>query len=267
MFVEGVTMNKSIKILILNIGNPSIERAKKQVEWLQNREEDLFFLTETKNSKGCNYIANHFSSNQNTMSFADFKTHVSFPKSITGDYGVMCISKHQIKASHSPFAPNDQYYCRYLENDIIINQNKLKTVCLYVPSRDRSNEKIIHKRNFLEKSLINIGKNDNVPTIICGDFNILERNHIPHYSVFKEWEYDFYDKLIDTGFIDVYKYCYPEKHEYSWVGRTGDGYRYDYCFISYFLSNRIIDCKFIHETRHDKLTDHSALMVEIDFAI
>ena len=66
------------------------------------------------------------------------------------------------------------------------------------------------------------------------------------------------------GFIDVYRYCYPQKNEYSWVGRTGDGYRYDYCFVSESLSNRIIDCRFIHETRNNKLTDHSALVVEIE---
>ena len=38
-------MNKSVSFLSLNIGNPSLERAKKQCRWLEKREEDVFVLT------------------------------------------------------------------------------------------------------------------------------------------------------------------------------------------------------------------------------
>jgi len=53
-------VNKEIKILSLNIGNPSLERAKRQCEWLKERPEDIFVLTETKCSGGCEYIENFF---------------------------------------------------------------------------------------------------------------------------------------------------------------------------------------------------------------
>lgn len=264
MLVRIIDMKKSIKFLIMNIGNPSLERAQKQVEWIKNRDEDVFFLTETKNSKGCNYIANSFSCSKNLLNLNNVELNVSFPKSITGDYGVMCISKYQIVSSNLPFGVENQYHCRYLENDISINNEFLKTVSLYVPSRDSSYEKIIRKKNFLELTLENIKRIGNIPTIICGDLNIIDRNHIPSYSSFKKWEYEFYDNLVDIGFIDLYRYCHPQKNEYSWVGRTGDGYRYDYCFVSKSLSNRIIDCRFVHETRNNKLTDHSALVVEME---
>ena len=49
-------MNKSVSFLSLNIGNPSLERAKKQCRWLEKREEDVFVLTETKVSQGCAWI-------------------------------------------------------------------------------------------------------------------------------------------------------------------------------------------------------------------
>lgn len=256
-------MNKTIKFLTMNIGNPSIERAEKQVDWLQKRHEDILFLTETKNSSGCNQIANSFCCDANMVPPDQLKRHVSFPKSVTGDYGVMCISKYPIISSCSPFMDTDQYHCRYLENDIIISGSVFRTVCLYVPSRDQSYEKIKRKRKFLEQTLHHIAEFGNRPTIICGDLNIVDRTHMPHYSAFKEWEYKFYDDLIDMGFVDVFRYCYPQKNEYSWVGRTGNGYRYDYCFVSGTLSDQIIDCKYIHQTRKDQLTDHSALMVEL----
>lgn len=54
-----------IKILTLNIENPSLERAKKLIEWVKNRSEDVFVFTETKNSKGCNYLEEYFKTNKN----------------------------------------------------------------------------------------------------------------------------------------------------------------------------------------------------------
>lgn len=252
-------MNKTIKILTINIGNPSKERAKKQVDWIKNREEDIFFLTETKNSDGCNYIANYFLQERLDCD----KLNVSFPQSKTGDYGVMCLSKMDIVNSHLPFLQKDQYHCRFLKTDININGQIFNIICLYVPSRDQSYEKIMRKKLFLERTLEYIKKNYNDCTIICGDLNIVDRNHVPRYSAFKEWEYKFYDALIELGFIDTYKFCCPQKREYSWVGRTGNGYRYDYFFVYKTMSSRIIDCCFVHEPRIEKLTDHSAIRIEL----
>lgn len=53
-------MDKKISFLSLNIGNPSLDRARKQCEWLDKRPEDVFILTETKNSQGCSYIEDFF---------------------------------------------------------------------------------------------------------------------------------------------------------------------------------------------------------------
>ena len=52
-------MNK-VRLLSLNIGNPSLERARKQCLWLEGRQEDIFVLTETRESRGCEYIKNFF---------------------------------------------------------------------------------------------------------------------------------------------------------------------------------------------------------------
>ena len=35
-------MDRKISFLSLNIGNPSLDRAKKQCEWLDKRSEDVF---------------------------------------------------------------------------------------------------------------------------------------------------------------------------------------------------------------------------------
>ena len=41
-------MGELLKVMTLNIGNPSLKRAKRQIEWLERQDDDVFVLTETK---------------------------------------------------------------------------------------------------------------------------------------------------------------------------------------------------------------------------
>lgn len=108
------------------------------------------------------------------------------------------------------------------------------------------------------------GRRD-IPYIICGDLNILERTHSPHYNSFLKWEYDFYDRFEHFGFADAFRLINADRNEYSWGGRTNDGYRYDHCFVSKELVANVIDCRYIHETRQIPITDHSAMTLELEF--
>lgn len=254
-------MSDIVKIMTMNIGNPSIQRAQKQIEWIQNRTEDIFILTETKNSAGCALFEEVFSSHR--LDFPYSEIDVVFPKSITNDLGVMCLSKYPIQKTKFAFEKINQYYSRYLHNEILLYKQILQTIGLYVPSRNQSPEKMLRKRNFLEETLNSLESLPQKATIVCGDFNIVDRNHIPHYSTFKSWEYLFYDKLIELGYVDAFRKCHPNEQEYSWVGRTNSGYRYDYCFVSSDIQDKIVDCYFVHDTRSMKLTDHSALVLEL----
>lgn len=255
----------SIKILSLNIGNPSLSRAARQCEWLSMRDEDVFVLTETKNSQGCSYIEDYFINQSYTLFNHNSETefNVCFPRSVTGDLGVMIITKHKIAKTRCVFDNNSIYYSRQIETSIKHKNMNLKIMGLYVPSRDRSEKKIQRKKNFIDVITKRINNFQNSTSIIMGDLNILDRNHFPHYSTFYKWEYDFYDDIIKSGYIDAYRYCNPATNEYSWVGRTGDGYRYDYCFVLGDLIQNVVRCSFDHETRDLKLTDHSAITVEL----
>lgn len=256
-------MNSSIKILTLNIGNPSLERVKRQIAWLNQRDDDIIVLSETKNSTGCNYLADNFLQTELSLFSDREQKYVVFPTSTADQYGVMVISKFPIVESILPFPVDSPYYCRQVECRIQINGRMLDIIGIYVPSRDQTPQKIARKKEYLENAIQFIKKINNPSTVICGDFNIVDRNHFPHYSFFRKWEYDFYDQLLQIGYVDAYKYLNQTMQEYSWVGRTNDGYRYDYIFASNPLSNRILHCKYIHETRLQRITDHSAVMMEL----
>ena len=98
--------------------------------------------------------------------------------------------------------------------------------------------------------------------MFLGDLNVLEPDHRPHYPFFVPFEYDFYRALIaEHGFTDAFRQLHPAAAEYSWVGRTGDGYRYDHAFCSAILTPAIRSCQYLHEPRTSRLSDHSALTV------
>ena len=89
-----------------------------------------------------------------------------------------------------------------------------------------------------------------------GDYNVISRDHDPAWSQFLGFEFEFMDRLATLGLIDAHR-IKSDTQEHTWVGRTGDGYRYDYFHVGGELANRIAHHEYLHETR-GRLTDHSA---------
>ena len=261
-------MSKKFSLLTMNIGNPSLQRVKQQIEWIKNRQESVFVLTETKLSEGCLFLEEHLGESGKTIfDFGrDPEFHVYFPKSRTGDLGVMILSRFPITEVRSCFDEESRFFSRFLDVCIDYDDTKLGIMGLYVPSRDSSEAKVARKKQFVVDLLQYIKhrkEQHREPCIICGDLNVLERDHVPHYSTFLKWEYDFYDRFSHFGFVDSFRLLHPNINEYSWVGRTNDGYRYDHCFVSKDIQDKIVNCSYVHETRKIPLTDHSAMVLEL----
>ncbi|MDD5639806.1 MAG: endonuclease/exonuclease/phosphatase family protein [Candidatus Pacebacteria bacterium] len=246
--------NNRLSLFCWNIGNPSIERAERQAKWLVNINSDIFVLTETKNSKGCLFIEDYFK-NKNY--------NVVFEKPKNNEYGAMIVSKHQIEPILF-YDYNDNLTARVVSVRTSLNKKKIDIIGTYIPSRDKSPKKVKRKKIFLKnlKEKFELYNKDS-DIIFCGDFNILEPNHIPHYSFFEEWEYSFYSFLKEYGFFDSFRHLNSDKKEYSWVGRTGNGYRYDHCFTSKRLISSVKSCYYLHTPKEEKLSDHSAIIIEI----
>lgn len=243
------------KILELNIGNPSLERAVRQCGWMQMNDYDIYVLTETRNSNGCNYISNYMES---------VGYQVIFPKPNGNNLGVMILSRIHLGEIDFLLDGKDELYGRFIRCRIMADFQHLDLIGIYVPSRDRSERKIARKERFCNITLSALKKNnDNL--ILCGDYNVLGIRHVPHYSVYFRWEYMFLQEIEDMELLDVFERLHPKIQEYSWKGRTGNGYRYDYIHISCRMIEQVRECRYVHETREagKKITDHSGIMVEI----
>lgn len=102
--------------------------------------------------------------------------------------------------------------------------------------------------------------------VVLGDFNVLEPTHVPRYRFFAPFEYEFYNWFEEAGYVDAFRHLHPDVLDYSWVGRTGDGYRYDHAHVTSGLADHHLrGCAYVHEPRTmaDRLTDHSGLVVEL----
>jgi exodeoxyribonuclease III len=72
------------------------------------------------------------------------------------------------------------------------------------------------------------------------------------------------DRLEDHGFVDAHLRCSPGVQAHSWIGRSGNGYRFDYFHVCTNLADRIATCSYLHESREQGLTDHAAASLTLD---
>ncbi|MFJ4695181.1 endonuclease/exonuclease/phosphatase [Streptomyces sp. NPDC088766] len=243
----------TLDVLTFNLNNPGRPRAARQLEYLAARPESVFVLTETADSVGCDFLARRFEA-------AGYS--VTFPLPGRGERGVMVVSRLATRPgpASTGYLPH-----RCVSVTVDTGEGPLDVIGLYVPSRDATEAKKTRKRRFLEDCRQTIPAGDAVRRLVIGDFNILEPNHVPRYRVFEPFEYAFYTWLGQVGYHDAFRGVHRQALEYSWVGRTGDGYRYDHAHVSTGLAAALRGCSYVHDVRtaEDRLTDHSALTVSL----
>lgn len=245
-----------LRLMTFNIGSPSAERAHRQLAWLATRPEDVFVLTETRTSEGCRHLADAF----RAAGYA-----VVYPKPGPTEYGVMIVSRLPVQldpiTEHVGFLPE-----RVAGVLVSTGLGRLRVIGAYVPTRDATAARTERKRRWLSEFSAALGgcvrTDSGIETVLLGDLNVIEPDHEPSYTTFRWFEYDFYRGLTDKhDLVDAFRHLEPGRVEHSWIGRTGDGYRYDHAHCSKKLAAELAECEYVHEPRSVRLSDHSALSV------
>jgi exodeoxyribonuclease-3 len=164
-------------LLTFNIGNPSPERAERQLAWLATRGEDVLVLTETRVSRGCQLLADRFAAAGYT---------VVFPQPTQGEYGTMIVAR--IASHPGTWATRLDYLPARGASITLPIGGGVEVVGLYVPSRDASEAKVQRKRRFLEGCLGAFeaaapqADPRGADVMLLGDLNIVEMSqaHCPH---------------------------------------------------------------------------------------
>lgn len=245
---------RTITLLTLNIGGPSVERAVKISEYLNGSAPDVIVLTETRPTAGTRHLLGG-------LADAGYTAHGHLPECPTGR-GAAVLSRVAPTTETGRPAGVDLPHRLVAAN--IGGPHNVALLAAYVPSRDGTARKRHRKQRFLAQMLTTV---ETAATsqrlILMGDLNVVGRSHEPRYTTFRSWEYDTFDALARHGLVDAFAELHPGVQAHSWIGRTGNGYRYDYAFVSQDLLGAVHACEYTHEPRRRGLSDHAALTLTL----
>ena len=249
-----------LSILTVNIGAAGRDRAGKLLHWLATRPEDTFVLTETSAGTGTAYILERF---------RDAGYAVVYTPDTSGDRGTALVSRVAVAEPLSAAIAGVSVPGR-VAGAVLDTTPAVAVLGVYVPSRDRSSDKTEKKRAFVASFLKALGALPDelrARLVVCGDYNVIHRTHRPLHPGFLPFEFDLFETLEGCGLVDAYQHCAPGEQAYSWIGHTGDGYRYDYFHAGGELTEHIQACTYLHETREQRLTDHAAVTLSLDITM
>lgn len=110
-----------------------------------------------------------------------------------------------------------------------------------------------------------LAKNEHRPTettyFIVGDFNtgihFQDEQGATFYCAAQ------FQALSESGLIDSWRTRNPNTKEFSWFSNHGNGFRIDHVFSNPAADSSIQQVFYDHLPRESKVTDHSALVVEV----
>ena len=158
---------------------------------------------------------------------------------------------------------------------ITLEFEKFYLVNVYTPNSKRELERLDYRQIWedeMRKYLLRL--NETKPVIMCGDLNVAHKEiDLKNPSTnrrsagFTDEERNKMTELLDSGFVDTYRYLYPNKENaYTWwsymrKAREKDiGWRIDYFIVSEDIKKDIKDAKIYSEVMG---SDHCPVGLEI----
>lgn len=158
---------------------------------------------------------------------------------------------------------------------ITLEYDKFFLVNCYTPNSKRELERLDYRMTWEDeiRKYLNV-LNEKKPVIYCGDLNVahneidIKNPKTNHFSAgFTDNEREKMTKLLDSGYIDTYRYLYPnEADKYTWWSymrnsrQKNVGWRIDYFIVSNNLKNEIKEAR-IHSDIFG--SDHCPIELDI----
>jgi exodeoxyribonuclease III len=233
-----------MEIISWNVNGIRAVHKKGALDWLFHEKPDIFCLQETKATP-----------EQLPAELIDpngYKSYFHFPTQKKGYSGVAIYTKEEpINVSRDiGIEAMDQ------EGRLIMAEYKDFTLInIYFPNGGGAPERLHYKLDFYDYFLDFIDKlHKKQPNIIfCGDVNVAHtpidlarpkenQTHVGFLPIERAWM----DKLVEHGWVDVYRHFYPDKigaytywDQKSFARERNVGWRIDYFFASPEMLSRV----------------------------
>ncbi len=150
-------------------------------------------------------------------------------------------------------------------------------ITCYTPNSQNELKRLDYRMTFEDDFLAYIKNLEkSKPVIYCGDLNVAHKEidlknpkTNRHNAGFTDEERGKFTNIIDSGFIDTFRYFYPDKEQiYSWwsyrfhAREKNSGWRIDYFITSGSLADRLKDAKI-----HTDIFGSDHCPVELDIEI
>jgi exodeoxyribonuclease-3 len=253
-----------MKFITYNVNGIRSVIKKGMVDWLKATDADYVCLQEIK--------ANADQLDLSVFEQMGYQVYW-YPAEKKGYSGVAILAKHKVNKVQYGFG-----FQKYdAEGRLVqIETDDFTLISVYMPSGTRGSIRQDFKYEWLADFYNYIADlKQKTPTlIISGDYNICHRAidiHNPtknmNSSGFLPEEREWMEKLVESGFIDTFRYFNKEPHNYTWWStRSGSreknlGWRIDYHLASQALESRLKRCTILNKVF---FSDHCPVLLELN---
>jgi len=231
-----------MKIMTFNIRHGGGTRVHSITKSIDFHNPDILVLTEYRENKNADVLRGHLA-----------RSGYLYMTSGTIDPNVNSV----LIASKAPFVPclfDDFKEPEKTKSLVGARFDGINIIGGYFPGQDRKYPVFEYLLEHANEFLSDTG-------LIIGDINTGKHHLDEQGASFYGAEY--LDKLEEVGFIDSWRIRNSEKREFSWYSNKGNGFRLDHVFSTPDCDSRISNIYYSHHERDEKVSDHSAMIVEL----
>ncbi len=254
-----------MKLISWNVNGLRACLKKGFLDFFNEANSDFFCLQETKLQAG-----------QLELDLPGYEQYWNYAVTRKGYSGTAVFTKH------SPLTVAYGINCEEHDQEgrtITLEYNDFYLVTVYTPNSQRGLARLEYRMQWEDDfRAYLLALNQQKPVIVCGDLNVAHQEiDLKNPSTnrksagFTDAEREKFSVLLESGFIDSFRYFYPDKTDaYTWWSYFANarerniGWRIDYFLVSKDLEAKLIDAKI-----HDQVlgSDHCPVELEIDLSI
>lgn len=250
-----------MKLISWNVNGLRACLQKGFLEYFKEADADVFCLQETKLQAG-----------QHDLELPGYHQYWNYAEKKGYSGTALFTKKEPVSVTYGIGVPEHDQEGRVITAEF----DRYYVIVVYVPNSQRELTRLAYRMQWEEAFLNYVkGLDAKKPVIYCGDLNVahqeidLKNPKTNHKNAgFTDEERNCFTKVLANGFVDSFRYLYPEaKDAYSWWSYMGNaraknvGWRIDYFVVSEKMKDQIKEAKI-----HPQVMGSDHCPVELDLA-